>query len=407
MAPDFIRGRNPCQRMKRFYAPLAIVAATVLAVTVLNVFKPGTQKRPPIRPPAIPVEALRVQLKDFEVLIHSQGIVEPATQASLAAQVSGNVVSRNPQFERGGSFSKGDVLVTLDDRDYIAALKLAEANKSRAQVNLEEEQARSTAAIQDWKRQGYTRKPSPLVARLPQVAAAEAELASADAALIKAQLDLSRTRITAPFDGRVIADAIDIGNYVTPGSTLGTIVESHKMKVALPVSSQWRDMLDWQKAFAAATVTLPSNPGANWDAVISKASADISGESRQFYLIAEIDVDSASRQDIGLLIGDYVNANVRGRTLPNVFVVPRSALHDGSFVWVIENNKLYKRNVAIVWTDSEVAVINSGLQADELVNLTPVGPVISGTEVRLQQKPPEQTSTISNAETQTDGSRNL
>lgn len=393
--------------MKKFYAPLAIVAVTILAVTILNVFKPGTNQRPPVRPPAIPVEALNMQLRDFEVVIQSQGIVEPATQASLAAQVTGNVVSRSPQFERGGSFKQGDILVTLDDRDYIAALKLAEANKSQAQVSLEEEQARSTAAIQDWKRQGYSKKPSPLVARLPQVAAAEAQLASADAALIKAQLDLSRTRISAPFDGRVIGDAIDIGNYVTPGNVLGTIVEAHKMKVALPVSSQWRDMLDWQKAFAAATVVLPSNPGASWDAVISKASADISGDSRQFYLIAEVDVDSASRQDIGLLIGDYVNANVLGRTLHNVFVVPRGALHDGSFVWVIENNKLYKRDVSIVWTDSKVAVINGGLQADELINLTPVGSVVSGTEVRLQQAPPEQATTISDAETQTDDSRNL
>lgn len=393
----FICGRHPYHRMKKFYAPLAIVAVTILAVTALNVFKPGTNKRPPIRPPAIPVEALSMQLQDFEVIIQSQGIVEPATQASLAAQVSGNVVSRSPQFERGGRFKQGDILLTLDDRDYIAALKLAEANKSRAQVNLEEEQARSTAAIQDWKRQGYSKKPSPLVARLPQVAAAEAELASADAALIKAQLDLSRTRVSAPFDGRVIGDPIDIGNYVTPGIVLGTIIESHRMKVALPVSSQWRDMLDWQKTFATATVSLPTNPGAYWKAVISKASADISNDSRQFYLMADIDVDSASRQDIGLLIGDYVNANVLGRTLPNVFVIPRSALHDGSFVWVIENNKLYKRKVSIAWTDSTVAVINSGLQSNELVNLTPVGPVISGTEVRLQQAPPEQT----------DGSGNL
>ncbi len=374
--------------MKKLKAPAAILAATLLSVLALNTFKPSTEKQPPSRPPAIPVEALSIKRQDFQVQIQSQGIVEAVTQATLSAQVSGNVVARSPRFERGGSFKKGEVLVTIDDRDYLAALKLAEANRSKALVTLEEEQARSISAIKDWKRQGYQKKPSAFVARLPQVAAAKAELESTDAAVIKAKLDLSRTRITAPFDGRVIADAIDIGNYVSPGTSLGNIIEANKLKVALPISSHWRDMLDWSKAFAEATITLPSSNQAHWTASINKSSADVSLDSRQFYLMADINIDSASRQGIGLLIGDYVSASVKGRVIRNVFVVPRGALHDGRFVWIIDNNKLYKRDVNVVWTDAKVAVINRGLQPGELVNVTPVGSVVTGTDVELLTQSP-------------------
>ncbi len=371
--------------MKKFRVAAAILLVTLLSVAILAIFKPGTERQPPARPPAIPVEALTVAAQSYQVLIQSQGIVEASTRATLAAQVSGNVVSRNVRFERGGSFKKDELLVTIDDSDYLAALKFAVANQSKAKVKLEEEQARSTAAIKDWKRQGYKKQPSNFVARLPQVAAAKAELESTDAAVIKAELDLSRTRIKAPFDGRVIDGAIDVGNYVTPGTPLGSIVESGQLKVALPVSSQWRDRLDWNQPFAEAAIRLPGIEGAQWLAAIDKASADISRASRQFYLMATIDTDSASRKDIGLLIGDYISASIKGRVMTDVFVIPRGALHDGRFVWLIDNNKLYKREVNVVWTDANAAVIDRGLLPGEQINITPVGAVVSGTEVRLLQ----------------------
>lgn len=374
--------------MKKWIVPTAVFATTVVLVGLMNAFKPSAGKRQPTRPPAIPVEVVQVQRGDYQVLIPSQGLVEAVTQATLAAEVSGNVVAKSENFEIGGSFSKGDMLVTIDDRDYRVALKLAKADASRARVNLEEEQARSAQAIRDWERIGKSEPPSELVARKPQLAAAEAQLESAQAQVDKAALDLERTRIKAPFDGRVLDGAIDVGNYVSRGMALGQIVESGKLQVQLPISARWRNMLDWQAESFAATIYLDgegTGESVSWPAVVKQSSADVDRQSRQFSLLAQILDDNSRNLGSGLFIGDYVSASVKGLALRDVIVVPRHAIQDGSFVWVVSDSKLVKREVEVRWTDADISVVGAGLEAGEQVNLTPVGSVVSGTQVRIRE----------------------
>ena len=370
--------------LKKFYLAGIILVVTVLIITLLGAFKPSISKQPASSPVAIPVKTITVTRQSYPLRLVSQGVVEAATQASLAAQVSGNVIARAAGFERGGYFKKGDVLVTLDDRDYVAALKLAVANEKKARVSVEEEQARSKQAITDWQRLGNGKKPSAFVARLPQVAAAEAELESAQAQVSKAELDLSRTLIRAPFDGRVLDNATDVGNYVTPGSTIGTIVASGSVKVALPISAEWRELIDWSASNPKATIRLPASGNTLWQATITRRSANIDRASRQFHLIANIDLASSSRPGVQLLIGDYVSAEIQGRVINDVFVIPRKALHDGRFVWLVTDNKLYKQAVTVRWADDQVALISDGLTNNQQINITPVGPVISGTAVTVQ-----------------------
>ena len=381
--------------IKKFYLAGIILVVTVLIITLLGAFKPSISKQPASSPVAIPVKTITVARQSYPLRLVSQGIVEATTQASLAAQVSGNVIARAAGFERGGYFKKGDVLVTLDDRDYVAALKLAVANEKKARVSVEEEQARSKQAITDWQRLGNGKKPSAFVARLPQVAAAEAELESAQAQVSKAELDLSRTLIRAPFDGRVLDNAIDVGNYVTPGSTIGTIVASGSVKVALPISAEWRELIDWSASNPTVDIRLPAAGNTLWQATITRRSANIDRASRQFHLIASIDLASSSRPDVQLFIGDYVSAEIQGRVIDDVFVIPRKALHDGRFVWLVTDDKLYKQAVTVRWADDQVALISDGLTNNQQINITPVGQVISGTAVTVQTRaanPQQQTT---------------
>ena len=373
--------------MKKFKTPLLVSVVATLIILALYAFKPTATKVTPPQPLAVPVEALSVQRQNFQVLIRSQGLVEATTQAPLSAQIRGNIIARSADFERGGRFNAGDVLITVDDRDYLAALKLAQANVSKARVALEQEQARSEAAISDWRRLGFEEPPADLAARRPQVEAAEAELESASAVVEKAQLDLSRTRIKAPFDGRVIGDTINLGSYVTPGKVLGSVVEIDQLKVALPVSAHWRGMFSDSsdnKLSDAITITLPANAGAQWQATIRNTSATVSLDSRQFFIIADVDVASARQNNVELLIGDYVDAVIKGRVLSNVFVIPRNALYEERFVWLVMDNKLYKRTVETLWKDADVAVVDEGIQPGEHVVITPMGmSAVSGTAVTV------------------------
>ena len=361
-----------------------ILLLTLLVLVVVNSCKPRQPERPARNIARIPVEVLAVQRREYTIMLPSQGLVKASTEASLAAQVAGTVVSKNANFDEGGSFRRGDVLLTIDDADYRAGVALAEASYNQAKVALQEEQARSEQAVRDWQRLGNGEAPGPLVARQPQLAAAKASVAAAAAQLAKARLDLSRTRIIAPYDGRVIGSSIDEGNYVTPGRTLAAIIDASRLKVNLPISAAWRHLLDWRDHSVTAELLLEV-PGskAAWQATIRRASANLDTNSRQFTLVAAIDLNSASRPDVDLFVGDYVQAQIQGKRLQQVVVLPRAAVYDNRYAWVVQQGALQKRPVNVVWSSATDAVINSGLNIGEQVVVTPLGSVVSGTKVRI------------------------
>lgn len=390
---------------KSWLAMAGLITVTALAVVGMKACKPEPHKATPRQAPAVPIETLVVQRADFLVTIPSQGIVKARTESTLAAQVSGNIVKRAAQFAQGGHFKKGDWLIQIDDRDYQAALKLAEANLTQAQVTIEEEKARGAQAKRDWQRLNKNETASALVLRTPQLAAAKSQLASRQAQLDKARLDVERTRIIAPYNGRVLEQKTDVGDYVTTGRELGRIAETAVYEIALPISASWRNFLPDSTANADVTLSLKINGNTRqWHGQVVRTSANIDTNSRQLSLIVQVSTDSKNAQS-DLLIGDYVQANIQGRTLHNVVELPRTALNDGQYVWVVEDNTIHKRNVTTVWQDDATVVISDGLNNGDKVNLTPLGPTISGTKVRLISSSKNETETISvndNKQTQKD-----
>ncbi len=365
----------------------ALVVATVVIIGGLSIFKP----KPPVRSgdftARLPVEVIKPTLTDFNIVLPSQGLVSAVTEATLAAQVAGNVIRKSLNFSQGGSFKKGEVLVYIDDADYISALRIAESNFNQSNVALQEELARADQALRDWTRLGNGSQASDLVLRKPQLEAAQAALDASTAQVQKAKLDLQRTKVLAPYDGRVIGGAIDEGSYVNPGRALGEIVESNRLKVDLPVSASWRHLLDWSGNNASVTLTLDvGDQPAQWHGTIRSTSADISEGSRQFTVIADVELDTASRTDVALFIGDYVRAEIDGKSLSDVLVLPRTAIYNDSYVWYVEEERIYKRDVDIVWQDRESVVISRGVNEQDLIVITPLGNVVSGTAVNIIEK---------------------
>ena len=63
--------------------------------------------------------------------------------------------------------------------------------------------------------------------------------------------------------------------------------------------------------------------------------------------------------------------------------IPNKAIYQGSYVYVVDDNILKRKNISIAWQSEDVAVIKSGLEVDELLVLTPLGQVTSGTIVSI------------------------
>ena len=348
--------------------------------------KPAPSRRKP--PAAITrVNGLRLQREDYQVVIRTQGTVRARTESTLIPEVSGRVVAVSPVFRDGGFFEERETLLQIEESDYWTVLTGAEAVLAQAQLRLAEEEARADQARKDWEKLGDGEIAGSLVLRLPQMVEARAAVASAKARVEEAKRDLERTRIRAPYAGRILDQLVDVGQYVSPGTVLARIYAVDYAEVRLPLTSRDVGFVNLPELYRGEgsaldqhkpPVTLVSQFGAEenrWRGRVVRTEGSIDVKSRQLFVVAQVD-DPYGQGTIGkppLKVGIYVEAAIEGKMLKDVVVVPRSAVRNGNEVLLIdEESKLRHRTVSILWSDRENVVVQENLEEGDLLCLTPV-----------------------------------
>lgn len=354
---------------------------------------PDADKAPPAQAQATPVDVETLHARDYQVVLDSYGTVEPRTQTTLIPQVSGVIDEVADAFRSGGYFSRGDVLVRIDDSDYRIAVQDAEAPLLKARALLAEEEARAKQAVDDWNSLERKTEPSALVLRKPQVEAARAEVLAAEARLQRARLDLQRTRIVAPYDGRVQGTSSDVGQFVSAGTELGRIFSTSVLEVRLPLNRQQLQYIDLPEQhlggeltveqFSPAVFTVEQG-GRRWEYTgkVIRAESEIDSETRQLFVVAEIEAPFENGERPLLKIGQFVDAGISGHILRDVFVIPRRLLLQGDEVLLAADGAIERRAVSVVWRDARDAVIDEGLEDGELLIVTALGNAVSGMRVK-------------------------
>jgi len=371
------------------FGALLAVAATIL----LN--PPDTRQRQDFSGPQMAVEAITVTPRDYRILLESYGTIQPRVQSMLVAQVGGQIVAVNPNLRDGGFFEQGDVLVSIDERDYAADVRIAEATLADARQALSEAEARTAQAREDWQRLGNTGEPPELVLRVPQLEAARARVRSAEATLEKARLDLERTSIRAPFAGRVLQKFVDLGQVVSPNSQIAEIYATDVVEIRLPLRNRDLRFIDLPEALrytdgvahAGGRVEIRSELAGDttWQAELVRTEGAIDANARQLHVIAQIEdpYGETVASQTPLKIGQYVTARLEGNIVPDALVIPNNTIYQGTYVYVVEDGILRRRDVDIVWQNDADAVVSAGLAAgDELVT-TALGQVTSGIRVTI------------------------
>ena len=204
------------------------LAAAVLAVVLIRARPAPPRVPPPDRIPSVATAPIRAGMVRLPVV--GNGTVRPRAEVELAPQVSGRVVRVSPSLVSGGRFEEGDVLVELDGADFRNAVQQARALVAQDSVALLQAAEEARIARDEYEqfqsRAGVGAEASPLVLREPQLQAARAALARAQAQLADAELALSRTRIRAPFDGVVRSETVDPGAFANAGQGLARIFAS-------------------------------------------------------------------------------------------------------------------------------------------------------------------------------------
>jgi RND family efflux transporter MFP subunit len=381
--------------MIRKLLPVAVLAVFVAVAALIMLNRPEASRNssPPV--PSVRVEVLQLQPQDYQIRLQSYGTVRPRTQSTLFSQVGGEILEVGPNFREGGFFEQGDLLLRIDTRDYAAALATALANQAQAEQLLQEEQAQAQQALQDWKRLGNSETPPALVSRQPQLAAAKASLNSAQAAVRQAQLNLDRTRIVAPFAGRVLSKSVDVGQLVNSSTTLAEIYAIDYVEVRLPLKNQDLEYIRLPEAYrfdstpqqALPVVSLHSTLAGSqrWQGQIVRTEGAIDPSSQQLHVVAVVDdpygLKAQGRQP--LKINQYVSAEIEGRLLPGVLVIPNSTLYQGSYVYLADDGLLRRQEVEVLWQNDTDALVGAGLKAGDQLVTTALGQVSSGTRVQI------------------------
>ncbi|BET66393.1 efflux RND transporter periplasmic adaptor subunit [Opitutales bacterium ASA1] len=389
--------------MKTFVKVAVPVGILLLAGGISAVLM-ATRKKPEIAPtPPKPtlVQAITTAMEDRVFRVRTQGTVQPLRETMLIPEVSGRIVATSPAFQAGGFFETGDVLIEIDPANYESTVAQAEFNLAQARLKLEQELARADQARKEWQSLGRGEPPA-LVARVPQVQAEEANVKWSEQALEKARLDLARTKIRAPYAGMVREKRADLGQFVSPGTQLGTIFAVDEAEVRLPVSLQDLAYLDLPHGYRGEA---PANPVPvtlrariagrmhEWPAHIVRTEGTIDPSSRMLYVVARIRNPYARAADSDrppLQMGQFVEAEISGRSASGVVVLPRQVLRGGDRVLVVDpaTSELRTRRVEVLKTDPDVVVIGSGIAPGELVCTTALEFVVEGMKVELYSDAP-------------------
>lgn len=376
--------------------PVIVIAVLGAISWVILQNPPEVQRGAPPKASKISVHTQMLERAPFQVQVKSYGRIQPRTQSTLLPQVSGQIVWLNPDFRAGGFFEQGEELIRLDSRDYEAAVAQAEASLMSARQALAEEEARSAQAAADWKRLGNAGQAPPLVLRKPQLNAAQAAMASAEASLATARLNLERTKIRAPYAGRVLETAVDLGQVVSSGTTLGQIYAVDVLEVRLPLQNRDLAYLRLPEEYRVEG-SEPFQPKVEirsdlirpeqWQGRVVQTEGAIDEASRQLHVLAQVDDPYGEKalDRVPLKVGQYVTALIDGIEIEDALLIPNRAIYQGSYVYVVEAGLLQRREIEIAWQDEDRALIATGLEAGDQLVLTSLGQVISGTPVRIRE----------------------
>lgn len=359
-------------RVSPVYGCARYFLLSVLAALLLSACGAGGGGGPPEFPPpevnvAVPIQKSVTEWDEYS------GRVEAIDSVEIRPRVGGYLAEVH--FADGQIVAKGDLLFTVDDREFRAAAASARADLARAGSRValaRQELARSDRLIA-----AKAVSQGELEGRRGELSQAEADQQAARARLDQAELTLSFTRISAPIAGRIGAALIKPGNLLAPdASLLTTVVSLDPVYVGFDGDEnaylRYQGMIrrgEWdspREASTAVQVGLSSDQGYPYSGkivFIDNALNPTTGTIRARALLAN--------PDGAFTPGLFARVRLLGATLDNALLIHEQALltdQDRRYVYVIgEGNTAQRREVVLGPLIDGLRVVASGLVASDRV----------------------------------------
>jgi RND family efflux transporter MFP subunit len=230
---------------------------------------------------------------------------------------------------------------------------------------------------------------------------AEAALREARTALERAQMDLERTEIRAPFLGRVREEQVDVGQFVNRGARVARLYAVDYAEVRLPIPDYELAFLDLPLTYRGEGGDTSSGPpvvlradfaGAQyeWEGKIVRTEGEIDPGSRMVHAVAQVE-DPYGRSNHPdrppLAVGLFVEAEILGRVVNDVVRVPRASMRTADELLIVDaDDHLQFRRVDVLRADGETVVIGSGVAGGERICVSPIEAAVDGMTVRVLEE---------------------
>ena len=416
---------------------LMVITRVVLCVLILVIGAGAfrffsAMKKPPKEAEnaekAIRVELQTVRFMDKAVIITGTGPAKAKDMVRIAPEVGGKVIGVHPDLEVGRRISKGEVLFEIDPVNYQSAYDVAAATAAQTRKTIErlkKQQAIDTERLstiirnRDLARAEYERVRTlfeknnvgtqsgvdraesaynQAVDQADQIGLAVdlypiqiqetySALESANARLKTAKADLERTKVEAPFDGRVVLKNLDPGQFVQPGAAILTLADDSVLEIHVPIDS--RDARDWLRfkkqdgpkdaAWFGAVEQVPceirwteDKNGHYWEGVLDRVVA-FENKTRTLTVSVKIPAEKALSQDedqLPLVEGMFCSVSIPGKIMHGVTELPRWAVSFENTVYVSNDKRLKTLPVKVVRIQGEKAYVSEGLQEGDQVIVT-------------------------------------
>jgi RND family efflux transporter MFP subunit len=392
--------------------PCAVLALAALGGLGLIAAAPQVESITPEKIfPAVRV--MEGKAADIPLWVHSQGTVAPRTESDLVPEVSGPVIWVSPALASGGFFNQGEALFRIDPRDYEAAVARARADVARAEG--EDEHARAELKRQQGLAKSNATSPSHLSNARRGSRVAAAVLDAARIALGQAQRNLERTTISAPFEGRVREEHVDVGQFVSRGGPVAKLYSTDFAEIRLPIADRQLAFIDLPNLRSGAQTekgpevilhTTFAGQEPQWFGRVVRTEGEIDPRSRMVHVVARVEnpygapqTGAEDRSTVQmderppLAVGLFVQAEIAGPLVRGVIAVPRSALRNNSQILVVDStNRIRRRDAEIIRIDHEDILIRLPLAPGERICTSPIQVVVEGMRVEPIMTPPRNAS---------------
>ena len=361
------------RRLKWALSIGVIVASIAMAAGLV-----ATKEEPPREEKPLEgtlVEVIQIRTGRHEVDLHAKGTVVPAQEIVLQPELGGRVVWQSPELVAGGRFKADQPIVRIDPRDYQLQVEARRSEVNTAKLALSIEARRGEVAKREWNAFGemdVSDEQRALAQREPQLEASRLALKAAQSSLKKAQLDLTRTTLRAPFNAMVVSENVDAGQLINSQTSVARLVgtDEYHVQVSVPVVS-----------LRNARVRTADTPGSEVRIIqhvgqetierpgeVIRHLPDLDPGGAMARLLVSIENPLGKRGDLPLLLGSFVDVAIGAQPIDNAIRLPRVALRNGRSVYVMNDHDLLEiRDVQIAWTEPDAVLITGGLSADDRV----------------------------------------